>query len=51
MISKKVIVTFPQPSVAVAIPVAAGEVSAPHSTVASAGHVITGCVVSTTVIV
>ena len=50
-LSEKVIATVPQTSVPVALPVAVGDVSSPHSTVASAGHVITGGVVSTTVIV
>ena len=35
-----------QTSVAVAVPVFAGEVSSPHSTVTLAGHEITGAVVS-----
>ena len=41
----------PQPSVAVAVPVPAGDVSPPHSTTIPAGHVITGPVVSTTIMV
>jgi hypothetical protein len=40
-----------QASVAVAVPVAAGNVEAPQATVTSTGQVITGGVVSTTVIV
>jgi hypothetical protein len=40
-----------QLSVAVAVPVAAGRVLPPHSTIAFRGHVITGAVVSTTLTV
>jgi hypothetical protein len=43
--------TLLQASVAVAVPVAAGSVEAPQATVTLAGQVITGGVVSTTVIV
>src|SRR6187399_1429972 len=41
----------PQLSVAVAVPVFDGSLEAPHWRAASAGHVITGAVVSTTVTV
>lgn len=51
VVSENVFVTVPQPSVAVGKPVPVGEVSPPHSTVAFAGQIITGGVVSTTVIV
>jgi len=47
--SAKVTVGVPQLSVAVAEPVAVGEVLAPHSTVTLVGHVITGGVMSRTV--
>jgi hypothetical protein len=50
-LSENVIVAVPQPSVPVAVPVLAGEVSPPHSTVVSDGQVIVGGVVSSTVIV
>ena len=50
-LSENVIVAVPQPSDPVAVPVPVGDVSPPHSTVASAGQVIEGGVVSTTVIV
>jgi len=49
--SLKVIATVPQVSAPVAVPVAAGSVGSVHSTVASAGKVNDGGVVSTTVIV
>ena len=49
--SEKVIVTLPQPSVPVAVPVLAGEVSPPHSTDTFAGQETVGIVVSSTVIV
>ena len=49
--SEKLTVASPHVSVAVAEPVAEGPVGSPHSTVASAGQVMTGGVVSTTVIV
>jgi hypothetical protein len=49
-LSLDVIVTLPQASLPVALPVAAGLVSPVHSTVASAGTVKLGAVVSTTVI-
>ena len=44
--SVKRTVTVPQPSVAVAVPVEAGEVSAVHSTVISCGQLNVGLVVS-----
>jgi len=50
-VSLCVIATVPQVSVAVAWPVALGEVSAGHSRVTSGGQVIIGGVVSTTVMV
>ena len=50
-LSLKVMATVPHPSDPVAIPVAAGAVDIPHSTVASAGQVILGGVVSTTVMI
>ncbi len=40
--SVKVMVAVPQPVIAVAIPVIAGSVGSPHSTVASRGQVIIG---------
>ena len=49
--SLKVIATVPQMSDPVAMPVSAGAVDIPHSTVASAGQVIEGGVVSTTVMI
>src|SRR5207247_2096488 len=51
LVSLNVTVVAPQVSEAVAVPVAAGLVSPVHSTVAFAGQVIVGGVVSTTVIV
>src|SRR6476659_411544 len=39
----------PQLSVAVAVPVLAGDVASPHATCASPGHLITGTVVATNV--
>ena len=47
--SALLIVTLPQVSDPVAVPVAAGDVDEPHSTVASSGHWIVGTVVSTIV--
>jgi len=49
--SLKVIATDPQVSAPVAEPVEAGSVDSVHSTIASAGTVNEGAVVSTTVIV
>ena len=40
--SISVIITCPQPSVDVAVPVVAEVVASPHSTVLSLGHVMTG---------
>ena len=51
LLSLDVTVTEPQVSLPVALPVPAGLVSPVHSTVASAGTLIEGAVVSTTVIV
>jgi hypothetical protein len=51
LLSDDVIVTLPQESLPLAVPVPAGLVSPPHSTVASAGALMLGAVVSTTVIV
>lgn len=50
-LSENVIPAVPQPSDPVAVPVEAGEVSPPHSTVVLAGQVIVGGVESTIVIV
>lgn len=49
--SAKDIVTVPQRSVPVAVPVFAGEVSSPHSKVIFGGQPIVGSTVSTTVII
>ena len=50
-LSLKVIATVPQMSEPVAMPVADGSVDIPHSTVASAGQLILGGVVSTTLMI